>query len=123
MSPRRSTYLIVLYGLAYFFANFGPNATTFLLPVETYPTRIRASCHGFSAAMGKIGAFAGSTAFVLVKDSSRLGGTRTVLFACSVISLLGLIVTCFFVQDLPEGSTLADLDEKLERQLATLSCH
>jgi len=44
---------IVLYALTFFFANFGPNSTTFLIPVESFPTPLRATCHGFSAAMGK----------------------------------------------------------------------
>lgn len=35
---------------------FGPNATTWLLPGEVFPTDIRATCHGISAATGKIGA-------------------------------------------------------------------
>ena len=28
------TFLLILYGGTFFFANFGPNATTFLLPAE-----------------------------------------------------------------------------------------
>ena len=35
---------------------FGPNATTWLLPGEVFPTDIRATCHGISAAVGKVGA-------------------------------------------------------------------
>lgn len=35
---------------------FGPNATTWLLPGEVFPTDIRATCHGISAATGKVGA-------------------------------------------------------------------
>lgn len=30
-----------LYGLTFFFANFGPNSTTFVLPAELFPTRVR----------------------------------------------------------------------------------
>ena len=37
---------------------FGPNATTWLLPGEVFPTDIRATCHGISAAVGKVGGFA-----------------------------------------------------------------
>ncbi|KAF1834186.1 MFS general substrate transporter [Decorospora gaudefroyi] len=50
------THLLVLYVLAQFFFNFGPNATTFITPAEIFPTRVRCTGHGFSAAMGKLGA-------------------------------------------------------------------
>ena len=51
---------LILYAIAFFFANFGPNATTFIIPAELYPTRYRSTGHGFSAAMGKLGAIAGT---------------------------------------------------------------
>ncbi|CAE7884060.1 PHT1-13, partial [Symbiodinium sp. KB8] len=54
------TWLFVaLYGLTFFFANFGPNTTTFVIPSESFPTRARATCHGLSAASGKMGAVIG----------------------------------------------------------------
>jgi PHS family inorganic phosphate transporter-like MFS transporter len=51
---------VIIYGLSYFFVNFGPNATTFLIPSEVFPTSIRAKGHGISAAIAKIGAFIGA---------------------------------------------------------------
>lgn len=51
-----TTHLLVLYILAQFFFNFGPNATTFITPAEIFPTRVRSTGHGFSAGMGKLGA-------------------------------------------------------------------
>jgi PHS family inorganic phosphate transporter-like MFS transporter len=48
--------LLALYVLAQFFFNFGPNATTFIVPGECFPTRYRSSSHGISAASGKVGA-------------------------------------------------------------------
>lgn len=42
--------------LCYFFFNFGPNSTTFIVPGECFPTRYRSTSHGLSAASGKIGA-------------------------------------------------------------------
>ncbi|ORY06031.1 MFS transporter [Clohesyomyces aquaticus] len=49
------TALLALYVLAQFFFNFGPNATTFIVPGECFPTRYRSTAHGISAASGKIG--------------------------------------------------------------------
>lgn len=48
--------LFAVYVLAYFFFNFGPNATTFIVPGECFPTRYRSTSHGISAASGKVGA-------------------------------------------------------------------
>ena len=48
--------LLALYVLAQLFFNFGPNATTFIIPGECFPTRYRSTGHGLSAASGKVGA-------------------------------------------------------------------
>ncbi len=45
-----------LYFMSSFFGQFGPNATTWMLPGEIFPTDVRATCHGLSAAIGKAGA-------------------------------------------------------------------
>ncbi|KUJ14493.1 inorganic phosphate transporter 1-6 /Pi cotransporter [Mollisia scopiformis] len=46
---------LAMYVLVQFFFQFGPNATTFIVPGECFPTRYRSTSHGFSAGMGKIG--------------------------------------------------------------------
>ena len=55
--------LMALYVLAQFFFNFGPNATTFIVPGECFPTRYRSTSHGISAASGKVGAIIAQTVF------------------------------------------------------------
>eukprot|EP00953_Heterococcus_sp_UTEX-ZZ885_P008119 4877-Heterococcus_DN1.PRE.1 len=42
-----------LYAMTFFFANWGPNATTFIIPSEVFPSKWRCTVHGFSAACGK----------------------------------------------------------------------
>ena len=54
---------MILYGLTFLFSNFGPNATTYIIPGELFPTAIKATCHGISAAAGKVGAAVGGYAF------------------------------------------------------------
>ncbi len=49
--------------------NAGPNSTTFMLPVELYPTKIRATGHGFAAATGKLGAVVGVFFLPIVKNA------------------------------------------------------
>jgi MFS family permease len=51
-----TTLIIVLYLATSFFGQVGPNATTFLLPAEIFPTAVRTQCHGMAAACGKVGA-------------------------------------------------------------------
>ncbi|GLJ42419.1 hypothetical protein SUGI_0878940 [Cryptomeria japonica] len=51
---------VVMYWLTFFFANFGPNSTTFIVPAELFPARFWSTCHGLSAAMGKLGAIIGA---------------------------------------------------------------
>jgi len=88
--------LLFIYGLTFFFANFGPNSTTFILPSETFPPEVRTSLNGFSAAMGKTGAAIGASMFLPLANSI---GASYVVLICGIISLIGVLVTYFFVED------------------------
>ena len=88
--------MLLLYGLTFFFSNFGPNSTTFMLPAETFPPNIRSTLSGFSAACGKLGATLGSAAF---KPLSEHAGLPATMMCCAAVSLLGLGVTFCFVED------------------------
>ena len=50
-----TVWFVIVFTLMQFFQNFGPNTTTFIYPGELFPTRFRSTCHGISAAMGKLG--------------------------------------------------------------------
>ena len=81
---------VVIYGLSFFFINFGPNATTFLIPSEIYPTSIRAKAHGISAAFGKFGAFIGAFFLPIVLKAH---GMNVVMVMMAVVTILGFLVT------------------------------
>jgi len=81
---------IALFGVSFFFVNFGPNTTTFLIPSEIYPTSIRARAHGISAAIGKLGAFVG---VFLVPFLLKQWGVYSTMGFMSVVSALGILVT------------------------------
>jgi hypothetical protein len=81
---------LLVYGVSYFFTEFGPNVTTFVLPSEVFPVTMRATGHGLSAGVGKLGAFAGVFAFPLLQASLGLRGT---LLLTAGISVLGLLLT------------------------------
>ncbi|CAD7943002.1 unnamed protein product [Amoebophrya sp. A120] len=84
-----------------FFSNFGPNATTFILPALVYPTPVKATCHGFSAAMGKAGAALGTYLFPTIVTHF---GLATVLQCCAAVALAGAIVTQIFIPEEDEIS-------------------
>lgn len=66
--------LLALYVIAQFFFNFGPNATTFIVPGECFPTRYRSTSHGISAAAGKIGSIIAQAAIAPLRVR---GATKT----------------------------------------------
>ncbi|GLJ22757.1 hypothetical protein SUGI_0428620 [Cryptomeria japonica] len=59
---------LAIYCLTFFFANFGPNTTTFIVPAELFPARLRSTCHGISAAAGKAGAIIGAFGFLFASQ-------------------------------------------------------
>ncbi|KAJ3343787.1 phosphate transporter [Gonapodya sp. JEL0774] len=81
-----SAAFVFLYALAQFFFNFGPNSTTFIIPAECFPTRVRSSGHGISAASGKAGAILAAQAFSLI---ANIGGTNN-----NVQATMALFAAC-----------------------------
>jgi PHS family inorganic phosphate transporter-like MFS transporter len=51
---------VVAYGLTFFAQNFGPNTTTYIVPSLLFSASHRGTCHGISAAAGKLGALVGA---------------------------------------------------------------
>ncbi len=71
----------------------GPNATTFILPTEMYPTQVRALGSGFAAAFAKIGA---TLAVFLLPILQHDLGVELLLLGLALLSLLGGILTYTF---------------------------
>lgn len=95
---------VALYCLNYFFTEFGPNTTTFVLPAEIFPVSVRTTSHGISATIGKLGAAVGTFSFPLLQAKFGLPGPMW-LAAASCIA--GFAVTWVL---LPEPKGL-DLEE------------
>jgi MFS transporter, putative metabolite transport protein len=76
-----------------FMTNLGPNAQTYLLAGEVFPTAIRGKGAGFAAAFAKIGAVATAFLFPILLVTI---GTRLLLYGLIVASLLGAVVTWMF---------------------------
>lgn len=85
--------LFIGFMLFNFMTNMGPNAQTYLLAGEVFPTAIRGCGAGFAASFAKIGAVATAFLFpILLKDI----GTRNLLIGLIVASLLGAVTTWIF---------------------------
>ena len=82
--------------------NMGPNATTYLLSGETFPTSIRATGAGFAASMAKLGAVLGTFFFPVLKHDI---GITPLLAGLAGASALAAAVTYGFRVD-----TRASLD-------------
>ncbi|XP_050365560.1 inorganic phosphate transporter 1-4-like [Argentina anserina] len=113
---------VILYALTFFFANFGPNATTFVVPAEIFPARLRSTCHGISAATGKLGAMVGAFGFLFLaqpqdKSKAEAGfpagiGVKNSLIVLGVVNFLGMLFT-FFVPE-SNGKSLEEMSGEAE---------
>ncbi|CAN8247798.1 unnamed protein product [Cochlearia groenlandica] len=103
--PDNRIGFVVLYSFTFFFCNFGPNATTFIIPAEIFPARIRSTCHGISAASGKAGAMVGSFGFAALVKAVGLQNT---LYIMGGINLVGLLITLACIPE-PKGLSLEEL--------------
>ncbi len=98
----------ILFNLA---MNAGPNATTFTLAPELFPTGVRASASGFAAATAKIGATLGIFMLPQIKE---LTGVAGVLALMAVVSALGAVMTAMLaagIRDIPEGRGLEEVSQ------------
>ena len=95
---------LLVYGVSYFFTEFGPNMTTFVMPSELYPVSMRATGHGISAGVGKLGAFIGVFLFPVLQTSLGLRGT---LLLTAGVSVLGFALTLVLPE--PAGRSLEDM--------------
>eukprot|EP00981_Chlorochromonas_danica_P004817 scaffold967_cov173-Ochromonas_danica.AAC.28 len=113
-------YLFMLiYSLTFLFSNFGPNTTTFVIPGEIYPTEVRATCHGLSAACGKLGAATGAYFFPLLLGpqgalNPTADGMKMAMIACGIVGLLGAAASYFLTPNYDsnklEDETYLELD-------------
>ncbi|EGP92313.1 uncharacterized protein MYCGRDRAFT_33628 [Zymoseptoria tritici IPO323] len=95
---------MAMYFLSSFFNQFGPNSVTFLVAAEVFPTPVRASAHGFSAAMGKAGALTAAVLYNYIDVPTRF-------LVVPWFGLAGAILTYVFLPD----TTGLDLKEQERR--------
>lgn len=108
--------LLALYVLSQFFFNFGesfracvtsaslphrlimilpgPNATTFIVPGECFPTRYRSTSHGISAASGKVGAIIAQCVFGPLKSRGAPKGSTDTPWLPHIMEIFALFMLC-----------------------------
>jgi MFS transporter, PHS family, inorganic phosphate transporter len=99
----------LLYGISYFFTQFGPNTTTFIYPAEIFPTQVRTTAHGISAGAGKLGAFLGAFLFPDFLASSL--GVRGAEIIAAIVAFVGMLLTIATLPE-PNGKTLEQLSDE-----------
>ncbi|XP_074581610.1 inorganic phosphate transporter 1-1-like [Curcuma longa] len=113
---------IIMYAFTFFFANFGPNSTTFIVPAEIFPARLRSTCHGISAACGKLGAIVGSIGFLYASQSPHASdrdpgypagiGVRKALIMLAVTNFIGLAFSLLVPES--KGISLEEMAQELD---------
>jgi len=110
LQPDGSTNLLLIFAgfmLFNFMTNIGPNAMTYLIAGEVFPTSIRGKGAGFAASFAKIGAV--TTAFLFPVLLVEIG-TANLLYILMGTSLLGAAVTFWFGIE-TKGLNLESLEE------------
>jgi len=99
---------LLVYGVSYFFTEFGPNVTTFVYPAEIFPVMVRTTAHGIAAALGKVGAFIGAFAFPYLLSNFHLQGAMA---AAAIVSAAGLALTIFTLPE-PNQRSLEEISDE-----------
>ncbi len=120
-SDTSSDILLLSSGLMvfYFSNNLGPNAITYLLAGEVFPTAVRGKGAGFAASFAKLGAVMAASLFPIFLHTI---GTSMLLLLLAVTPLLGAVFTWNFASETkglilrplkvePNRSILLDHDE------------
>jgi PHS family inorganic phosphate transporter-like MFS transporter len=87
---------LIVYGISYFFTEFGSNATTFVYPAELFPVAGRTTGHGIASATGKLGGFIGVFLFPILLSA---GGLLAAESMAAAVSVLGILVTVFMLPE------------------------
>lgn len=134
-------YSLSLYGLTFFFSNYGPNSTvsdhevcesfydsmcksnaidpatllfkqTFMLPSMTFSRPCRSTLNGICAASGKFGALLGACIFLPL---ASMIGIAHVMILCAVVSIASAVLTLIFTEDVAAPDKEPDDDTEAVR--------
>ncbi|KAK2611044.1 hypothetical protein N8I77_004426 [Diaporthe amygdali] len=121
---------VVCVAICHFFFNFGANTLTFIIPAEIFPTSYRCTCHGISAAAGKIGSMVAVLVVYGINSGYKSPTRQGLIFLLfSVFMAAGAIYSWAYLPDIQrrvvdresgktlrlENKNLEDLGEGRER--------
>jgi len=102
----------VVYGIFLSFGELGPGNCLGLLAAKAGPTAVRGQFYGVAAAIGKIGAFAGTWSFPAIIDdfggSSTNRGNTGPFWVGSGLAVLSALITFFFIRPLSHDGLLEE---------------
>jgi putative MFS transporter len=95
VSGRAPILLVALFMLFVKVSNAFPDITTWVLPVELFPTDLRASAHGFATSFSRIGAATSVFLFPILRDHWGIEPTLLLIAAAQIIaSLTTVLMAC-----------------------------
>lgn len=106
-----SSYVVqflILYGISYFFIEFGPNMTTFIYPTEVFPISARGTGTGIAAAGGKLGAFVGTFLNLFIIGALHESGLFLLLAGFATI---GFAITLFILPE-TKGKSIEETSDE-----------
>ncbi|MGH9106387.1 MAG: MFS transporter [Acidimicrobiales bacterium] len=106
---------VAVFGLSYYFVEFGPNTTTFVLPSEVFPVAARATGHGVSAGVGKLGALIG--VFLVPALDAQLG-LRGMIAVAGAAAVVGAGLTLLLPEPARRGLEEVSGDQAREGERA-----
>ena len=95
---------MALYYISLFVTHCSARITTFMFPVELFPTAIRCLCCGMASGFGKFGAAAGALCYHLLSDIFTVKATFMAVAFCSFLASLLTILWIPERSDLMESS-------------------
>jgi MFS family permease len=98
----------LVFGVATFSLDFGPNAGTMVFAAESFPDSVRTTGHGISAGIGKLGAYIGALASPVMLTDLGLGHTELIM---GIVYLLGIGFTMLIPE--PRGRSLDELSARM----------
>ncbi|KAI8579653.1 hypothetical protein K450DRAFT_240832 [Umbelopsis ramanniana AG] len=101
---------VVMYGLFLMMGELGPGDTIGLVSAEIWPTSVRGTCYGISAAVGKVGATVGTLAFQPLIE--RAGNQGPFLLGSGIAILAGIIAFFCIPNIGPDSLEQEDIDFK-----------
>ena len=89
-----SDVLFGIYCLLLFSLSFGPNLTTYILPAQVYPKKVRTTFNGLSAASGKLGAFTGVYLYGAI---AKVSSYSVVMLISAAVAMFGFYISLVYI--------------------------